>query len=267
MSRVAVLVTTCCLSLLGGCVSNRPPPDLKYVYASDVINALKDELAEVESRPLNKDVEVPDGSCGVKFGNKTTVLVSVSFDSADVVLKTVATDSAAGTAAAAKVPLGAVLVGGSASYTRTAIRTQQVTYSLGPDPYWGRRPAEEPAFPEPAKNQPYNPPAGGQLTLHDVPVALPGHGVASPPATHGIAEALFAARDQFLAIDHARKPCLLPTKVKVQIDFQVQQKTDIKSDVGFLVFADVSGERISQQETANSLIVTFSLKGSSGTFN
>jgi hypothetical protein len=266
MSKVAVLVATCCLSLLGACVSNRPPPDLKYVYASDVINALKDELAEVESRPLNKEVEVPDGSCGIKVGNKTTVLVSVSFDSADVVLKTVATDSAAVTGTAAKVPLGAVLVGGSASFTRTAIRTQQVTYSLGPDPFWSP-PARQSPFPEPAKNQPYEPPAGGQLTLHDVPIAPPSQRAASPPTTHGIAEALFAARDQFLAIDHARKPCLLPTKVKVQIDFQVQQKSDIKSDVGFLVFADVGGERISQRETANSLIVTFSLKGSSGTVN
>jgi hypothetical protein len=50
--------------------------------------------------------------------------------------------------------------------------------------------------------------------------------------------------------------------VKVQIEFQVQQKADVKSDVGFLVFADVGVEGIAQRETANSLIVTFAVSGS-----
>lgn len=260
----AVLVTIGCLVLLGGCMSNKPPGSIKYVYASDVINELKDQLAEVQARPLNKDVEVPDGACGVKLPNKTVVHVEVSFDTADVVLKTVATDTNTGTAAAAKVPLGTVLIGASASYTRTTIRTQQVTYSLGPDPYWKRPPTESP-FAEAAPNRPFNPPAPGELTVHKAGAAPNDQSKSSELG--GIAEAIFAARDQILAIDHGRKPCLLPTKVKVEIDFQVQQKTDIKGDVAFLVFADIGGEHIKQRESANSLIVTFTLSGSSATLD
>jgi hypothetical protein len=260
----AVSISMWCLLLLGGCISNKPSENIKYVYASDVINELKDQLAEVQARPLNKDVEVPDGACGVKHGNKTVVHVEVSFDTADVVLKTVATDTNTGTAAAAKVPLGTVLIGASASYTRTAIRTQQVTYSLGPDPNWKRPPTESP-FAETTANRPFNPPADGELAVHEAGAASGGQ--SKSPELGGIAEAIFAARDQILAIDHGRKPCLLPTKVKVEIDFQVQQKTDIKGDVAFLVFADIGGEHIKQRESANSLIVAFSLSGSSATLD
>lgn len=157
--------------------------------------------------------------------------------------------------------MGVVLVGGSISFTDTAIRTQQVTYSLGPDPFWSR-PSTESSFSASIPNQPFTPPADGQLTLHDVSAAARRPGDITAAATGGIVEAIFAVRDQILAIDHARKPCLLPTKVKVQIDFQVQQKTGIKSDVGFLVFADVGGERTRQRDATNSLAVTFSLAGS-----
>lgn len=87
MSRARISITASSMLLLGGCVSNKPPPELQYAYASDVINALKGQLSQIEANPIDKDIEVPDGSCGTKIGNKTRVHVKVTFESADVVCR------------------------------------------------------------------------------------------------------------------------------------------------------------------------------------
>jgi hypothetical protein len=102
--------------------------DLSYVRASDVINNLKDELAFVDSHPINKRIAVLNESCGDR--DQRSVLVTGKLLSADVSLKTIATDTVTGTAAGSKLPLGAVLIGVSGSLTRSTIRTQQVTYTV-----------------------------------------------------------------------------------------------------------------------------------------
>jgi hypothetical protein len=179
-----------------------------------------------------------------------------------VTLKTVATDTLTGTATAARIPLGVVLVGFSGSLTRTTIRTQQVTYTLGKD---DRTIEEREKIADTVENKDFKPGEGGYIPIHRIGESnnkvVNSEATASVP--HPIATAILAARDQILAIDHARRPCLLPTAVKVEIDFQVQKKLDVKGDVGFLVFADLGGESITQRETANSMTVTFSLEGSS----
>jgi hypothetical protein len=58
----------------------------------------------------------------------------------------------------------------------------------------------------------------------------------------------------------------VPSKIKVEIDFQVQKKLDVKGDVAFLFFLDVAGESVRQREAANSITVTFDLTGSSQSF-
>jgi hypothetical protein len=244
-----------------GCVTTKIP-DLAYVEASDVIDSLKDELAEVAKNPIDKQVLVAPDACGVEDGDHKMVHVTIGFETADVTLKTVATDTLTGTAAAAKIPLGVVLVGFSGSLTRTTIRTQQVTYTLGKD---NRSIAERKKSAPTVKNKEFKPGQGGYIPIHRVGESQSKqvNGEAAAPVLHPIADAILAARDQILAIDHARRPCLLPTKVKVEIDFQVQRKLDVKGDVGFLVFADVGGESITQRETANSMTVTYSLAGSS----
>jgi hypothetical protein len=50
-----------------GCVTTKVP-DLAYVEASDVIDSLKDELAEVAKSPIDKQVLVAPGACGVEEG-------------------------------------------------------------------------------------------------------------------------------------------------------------------------------------------------------
>jgi hypothetical protein len=244
-----------------GCVTTQVP-DLAYVEASDVIDSLKDELAEVAKKPVDKQVLVASDACGVEVDGHRVVHVTIGFESADVTLKTVATDTLTGTAAGAKIPLGAVLVGLSGSLTRTTIRTQQVTYSLGKDK---RSITAQKRGAPTVTNQEFKPGEGGYIPIHragETSSTVLDSGAAGP-VPHPIAAAILAARDEILAVDHARRPCLLPTKVKVEIDFQVQKKLDVKGDVGFLVFIDVGGESVTQRETANSMTVTFSLAGSS----
>jgi hypothetical protein len=253
---------------LCGCAANTQG-GVAYVKASDVIDELKDELAVVDKSSVDEQILVPKTSCGKSLDSEhNAVHVSAEFDSADVVLKTIATNSVAGTASVAKLPLGVVLVGTSAILTHTDIRTQQVTYSLSADPSLLFDEGADAA--ESKSNQPFTPGASGYIQIYRVGEKTPPIDSVSPDNDtdanshpHLIADAILAARDQILAIDHARKPCLLPTKVKVQIDFQVQQKTDVKGDIGFLTFLDVGSEIIRQKEAAHSMIVTFTLKGSS----
>lgn len=251
--------------LLCGCVTITPK-ETKYVQASDVINALKDELADVEANPIDVEVSVPETECGVKNAQGQKVVhVIAQFQTADVVLKTIATDSTAASGAAAKVPLGAVLLGGSFTYTHSSIRTQQVTYTLlndqgVTDTGGGKQ--------NPRANTPYAPGPGGYIPVYTTgqAVRIARDGTYLPaglPTPHLIAQAIFAARDQILAIDHARKPCVIPSKVKVEVNFQIQDKTDAKADVAFFTFIDVGTESVRQREFAQSMVVTFTLGGSS----
>jgi hypothetical protein len=250
---------------LAGCVTTGET-DLSYVRASDVINSLKDELAFVDSHPINKGIAVANEACEDR--DKRSVFVTGKFLSADVSLKTIATDTVTGTVAGSKVPIGAVLIGLSGSLSRSTIRTQQVTYTLTN----ASNNAVSLARIEEAPNVPFAPAEGGGLKIrHETfSAGMNGSEQAGPrseiPQPHPMADAILAARDELLAVDHMRRPCLLPSKVKVEIDFQVQKKLDVKGDVAFLVFLDVAGESVRQREAANSIVVTFDLTGSSQGF-
>jgi hypothetical protein len=252
---------------LTGCVTTGEA-DLSYVRASDVINSLKDELAFVDSHPIGKRITVSNESCGDLKGDQKSVFVTGKFSTADVSLKTIATDTVTGTVAGSKLPLGAVLIGVSGSLTRSTIRTQLVTYTLTNVqlPAISMRRVEE------VPNITFAPADDGGLKVLHETFSTGGNrteaaGLAPDNIPkHPIADAILAARDELLAIDHMRRPCLLPSKVKVEIDFQVQKKLDVKGDVAFLVFLDVAGESVRQREAANSIVVTFDLTGSSQGF-
>jgi hypothetical protein len=247
---------------LTGCVTTGEA-DLSYVRASDVINSLKDELAFVDSHPINKGISVSNEACG--DGDKRSVFVTGKFSSADVSLKTIATDTVTGTVAGSKVPIDAVLIGVSGSFARSTIRTQQVTYTLTN--------VQSPAISLPrieeVPNIPFTPADDGGLRIRHETLSAGTTDAGAVrvteegPKPHPIADAILAARDELLAVDHTRRPCLLPSKVKVEIDFQVQKKLDVKGDVAFLVFLDIAGESVRQREAANSIVVTFDLTGSS----
>jgi hypothetical protein len=251
--------------LMCGCIAITPK-EVKYVQASDVINELKDELAQIEAQPASVAVIVPSDACGVMQNGQRIVKVVAKFDTADIVLKTIATDATSAFGSVAKLPLGSVLLGGSFTYTHTDIKTQQSTYSL--------LHVDEPdllsAIPTDSSqtNKPFVPASGGYIPIYKVgsPTPITTLGGTAPegvPPHHQIADAILAARDQILAVDHARKPCVLPKQIKVEIDFQIQEKTDSKGDVGFLTFLDFGSETVRQREFAQSMIVTFSLVGSS----
>jgi hypothetical protein len=249
---------------LAGCATTGVA-DLSYVRASDVINSLKDELAFVDSHPIGKRITVSNESCGDQKGDEKSVFVTGNFQTADVSLKTIATDTVSGTVTGSKLPIGAVLIGVSGSLTRSTIRTQQVTYTLTnvQAPKVSRARVEE------VPNIPFDPADNGGLKIRHETLSAGATDAGTAGVTaenvkpHPIADAILAARDELLAVDHMRRPCLLPSKIKVEIDFQVQKKLDVKSDVAFLVFLDVAAESVRQREAANSMVVTFDLTGSS----
>ena len=237
-----------------GCVVTRGSTELGYVHASDIIDSLKSELAVVQDNSLDKKIYVSNDACGELDKEGRTVFVTGRFDTADVSLKTVATDTLTGTVSATKIPLGAVLIGASGSLTRTTVRTQSVTYTLTSPERSPIKSAKAAATPVVSEIPIYHSADG--FATHIKPE--PGKNEAHP-----IADAILAARDELLNVNHNAKPCLLPTKVKVEIDFQVQKKLDAKADVAFIVFLDSGGESVTQRESAHSMTVTFDLAGSS----
>lgn len=130
--RRMICVAVCVV--LSACGS-MPQKDLPYVRASDVIDALKDELQKVRATPFQAKVIVNENECGMSLQDDQghpyrAVLLKVHSVDAEVTLKTVATDSIAGTAGGSKVPVNVVVVSPSLTVTRTGIKTQQVTYSF-----------------------------------------------------------------------------------------------------------------------------------------
>jgi hypothetical protein len=87
------------------------------------------------------------------------------------------------------------------------------------------------------------------------------------PDNWGIAEAFKAAVAQILMVDHNMRPCLVPTAVKVEVDFQISRKNDSTLSVGpgigkFKVIS-VGTEHIKQSDYTNSITATFKTEGSS----
>ena len=248
LSGTGVLVLSACASTC----------ELKYAPASDVINAVKQELDIIQQNVGSLKIEVPKDSCGspsdMIFGEepgKFYVRISVNSLSAEVALKTVATDTATGAASGIKVPVGTVLISPLSAVTRTKIRTQQVKYSFNNHAGGGAQQQSNTTFK--LRDD------GSFVLRKGADILTPRPRVNSP---YGIADAITSAVDQLLLVDHSHQPCIDPTFVTVQIDFQVQSKKEGKTDLGFLTLIDVQGDRISQNELAQSLVVTFNLTGS-----
>jgi hypothetical protein len=73
-----------------------------------------------------------------------------------------------------------------------------------------------------------------------------------------IAEAVSAAAEELLKVNHNLKPCLKPQTVKVEIDFDVQKKKDGSLSITVVVWK-FGTERIATSEQYHSIVVTFDL--------
>jgi hypothetical protein len=88
--------------------------------------------------------------------------------------------------------------------------------------------------------------------------------IPSPPADlskYPLASTLWAVREQLLYVDHTFGPCVKPSSLTVNIDFEVVEKST--SDVGvdiFIVSVDASSS--STRDTIQHLAVTFDMSGS-----
>jgi hypothetical protein len=262
---------------------------IDYVPASDVVNAVKAELSDVLAQP-QYSVEVKPGACG----RANRVYVQLSNASVDISLKTIKTDTNSPVASLAGGVILSVLVSGSQTWTNTHIKTQQTTYSfkLEPPPLTqeGARALrdevvnkvatdiesvpkpkiidEKPptvSYPapfvqgEPGVSQ-SSPPASNEVVIKE------GDANTLLPENLGIANAFKAAVAQILMVDHESRPCLVPTSVKVEVDFQISRKNDSRLGVGpgigqFQVMS-VGTEHLRQSDYTNSLVATFQTAGS-----
>ncbi len=73
-----------------------------------------------------------------------------------------------------------------------------------------------------------------------------------------IAEAVSAAAEELLKVDHNLRPCLKPQTVKVEIDFDVQRKKDGSLSITVVIWK-FGTERIATSEQYHSIVVTFDL--------
>jgi hypothetical protein len=117
------------VALLFGACSHFASTKIEYVPASDVVNAVKTELANVIAQP-EYSIAVQPGDCG----SANRVYVHLSDASVDVSLKTVRTKTNSPVASLAGGAIASVLVSGSHTWTNTNIQTQQTTYSLKLEP-------------------------------------------------------------------------------------------------------------------------------------
>jgi hypothetical protein len=94
--------------------------------------------------------------------------------------------------------------------------------------------------------------------------------IATPVTSHteklkqdvSIAEAISAASKELLDVDHNALPCLKPQDVKVEIDFDVQKKSDGSISLS-VVFLKFGAENVYTNENFHSMLVTFDLTQSS----
>lgn len=79
-----------------------------------------------------------------------------------------------------------------------------------------------------------------------------------------IRDALEASEIQLLAIKHTALPCLKPQDIKVEVDFEVQEKFDVNPTLN-LVIVKVSTDITKTNDATNSVVVTFDLTQGGGT--
>lgn len=285
MTKTLLLLSTL---LVASASCRRPggaPPPSQPV--SKVLDALKTELALLaETRPSQ---EVKPGVCKGKDGK---VFVGLVPTTATLVLKVAVTDVAAGSVGA-KIPAGNVVtIDPEASTSRTSVRTQQLTLELGVDhqqsveelreearALQGEIEADERqanADPELAQNLRFvDGPKVGRVQqiyreiLHQEVVSgeAPGRGAAYSEERfrdHSLADTLWKLREQLLAVDHSKTPCLKPTQLTSQVDFQVVDERRAKTGASFLI-VNAGGEAARTDDRTQSLTVTFDMAGSSTT--
>lgn len=88
--------------------------------------------------------------------------------------------------------------------------------------------------------------------------------IAHLPEDLKIRDALEAAETQLLAVNHSALPCLKPQTVKVEVDFEVQEKLDVNPTLN-LVIVKVSTDTTKTNDATHSVVVTFDLTQGGGT--
>ncbi len=207
---------------------------IDVVPARDVINAVKEELAPLADKST-ATVTVKKGDCSAN----DTVAVVIEKTSVDIALKTVSTRTDSPTAGATNFPVGSVLLTANHTWSNTLISTQMTTYTLDIAPNSNV----------------------GAYAIRSLPIK-PNDSDKTKllPANLGIADAILAARDEILAVDHSLKPCVIPRTIKVEVDFQIERKNDTKFGIS-LIALGIGSEHIKQADFTNSIIATFTIKG------
>lgn len=81
-------------------------------------------------------------------------------------------------------------------------------------------------------------------------------------AGHDLAATLWSLRQNLLNVNHVQQPCVKPTQLKTQVDFEIV--TDVKASLGIdikIISAGVNSE--TKRDSVQSLIVTFDMAGGS----
>lgn len=273
-------------ALLSGC-AHRPQDKIPTYPISKVIDEIKSELHAIPPQ----DLQVPaHGACAV--GGFVRVVSIPS--SATIALKTVATLSTNGsiTLAIPIAPITGATIGPAFTETYTDIRTQVVTIDVniaGSTAYLSNEIKQADAdaknfqtvqgdLKELLKDDPallkkeqdalaakiaaatmrkkQAEKDFGQLVLHP-PNVVGVLGARLSPNLH-LAQALVSAEKQLLNVSHVDEPCLKPQTIKIQVDFEVQQKSDLNPSVN-LVVVKVSNDTSKTDDLTHSVIVTFDL--------
>lgn len=95
-----------------------------------------------------------------------------------------------------------------------------------------------------------------QIKLHDIPQA--------PPELSGyaLASTLWSVREQLLYVDHSLTPCVKPSQLEVDIDFEVQATQGVDASID-IVIVSVEAGRSKSTDTLQHLKVLFDMSESS----
>lgn len=108
----------------------------------------------------------------------------------------------------------------------------------------------------------------GTNTVADVPATenqnVANRDISELPVSLGsypLAATLWTLREQLLHVDHGLTPCVKPTKLEAEIDFEVQKDVQGKLGIDILIVS-VSASRERNDDTTQHLKVTFDMSGS-----
>jgi hypothetical protein len=280
----ALLLTGCC---------TQPTPG--YAPVSTVVDKLKDELNLFDSAPPIRPLG--QGGQTVCPGVNGQPIVLVIPTKAQLVLKVVSTNTY-GANVGAKIPAGSIVtVDPSVSGTYQTQGTQALTLDLDVQ---HKKSAEESRsdidltskqielYDKAQKKYSKSNPSlakqfgialrkrnadldamyvnlGASLSSDSRPIYGSGSAQDQPPPSlkdHDLAATLWTLRQQLLNVNHTSRPCVKPSQLKTEIDFEVV--SDAKASLGLDIYiVSVGASAEGKKDTVQTLTVTFDMTGSS----